>query len=72
MRKLLGTHMGHSSLLTMCSILRQDALKNDINLLRGAIFYIGMALWGKQPLTNLRCSVGAILPSIYQVCNYDK
>ncbi|KAI4456255.1 tuberin [Holotrichia oblita] len=70
MRKLLGTHMGHSSLLTMCSILRQDTLKNDVNLLRGAVFCIGMALWGKQPLMNLKCSVCAILPSIYQAVQY--
>lgn len=62
--------MGHSSLLTMCSILRQDSLKNDVNLLRGAVFCIGMALWGKQPLMNLKCSVCAILPSIYQAVQY--
>lgn len=67
MRNLLGTHMGHSALFTMCRILQEPALRDDSSLLRGAVFYIKMALWDTQPLPSLKCPPSSVLPSILQV-----
>ncbi|XP_014260624.1 tuberin [Cimex lectularius] len=65
MRNLLGTHLGHSSLYTMSKILKSDASLTDCGLLRGAIFYISMALWGDRKVLSLKCTATSILPSFY-------
>lgn len=64
MRNLLGTHMGHATLITMCRILQEPCLRDDTGLLRGAVFYINMGLWGSQPVPNLKSPPSAVLPSI--------
>lgn len=46
MKKLLGTKMGHAALLYMCSLLNSSNYVSDDALLRGAVFYINMGLWG--------------------------
>ncbi|CAH1116150.1 unnamed protein product [Phaedon cochleariae] len=66
MKNLLGTHMGHSALFTMCRILQEPALRSDTDLLRGAVFYIHMALWGSLPVQNLHCPPSSVLPSFLQ------
>ncbi|XP_017770423.1 PREDICTED: tuberin [Nicrophorus vespilloides] len=66
MKNLLGTHMGHSAIFTMCRILQEHLFKDDPSLLRGALIFIYMGLWD-QPLPNLRCPPTSILPSILQV-----
>lgn len=48
MKKLLGTKMGHAALLTMCNILDNSNYIIDDTLLRGAVFYINMGLWGSN------------------------
>lgn len=70
-KKLLGTHMGHSALYTMCKILQDPDLKSDTDLLRGAVFYTHMALWSPTPLTNLHCPPSSVLPSFFRAvkCN---
>nr|CAH7730250.1 unnamed protein product [Callosobruchus chinensis] len=71
MKDLLGTHMGHSALFTMCRILQEKALRSDTDLLRGAVFFIHMALWGSMPISNLHCPPSSVLPSYLQAiqCN---
>lgn len=69
MRNLLGTHMGHSTLYTMCRILQEPNCRENSILLRGAVFFIKMALWDPQRLTNLRCPPSSVLPSILAVLN---
>lgn len=64
MRNLLGTHMGHSTLYTMCRILQEPNCRENSVLLRGAVFFIKMALWDAQRLPNLRCPPSSVLPSI--------
>lgn len=64
MKNLLGTHMGHSTLYTMCRILQEPNCRENSILLRGAIFFIKMSLWDAQRLTNLRCPPSSVLPSI--------
>ncbi|CAH0564266.1 unnamed protein product [Brassicogethes aeneus] len=66
MKNLLGTHMGHSALYTMCRILQEPSLQSEVDLLWGAVFYIHMALWGSRPLTNLHCPPSSVLPSFLQ------
>lgn len=72
MKTLLGTHMGHSALYTMCKILQEPSLKAETLLLRGAVFYIHMALWSLQPITQLPCPPSSVLPSFLHAvkCNH--
>jgi len=63
MRNLLGTHMGHSALYTMCRILQDPGAAQDVCLLRGAVFHVNMALWGTKRVTTLKCTSTSVLPS---------
>lgn len=67
MRNLLGTHMGHSALFTMCKILQVPNSVCDVYMLRGAIFFIYMGLWGKNRALNLKYEPTAVLPSFLHV-----
>ena len=72
MRKLLGTHMGHSALYTMCRLLQESTFQRDVHLLRGAVFFVNMGLWGVNSLPKLECTPTSVLPSFYQVCKIMK
>ncbi|WAQ96556.1 TSC2-like protein [Mya arenaria] len=63
MRKLLGTHLGHSCIHIMCTLLQESLEHTDPNVLRGAIFYIGMSLWGSRKVVQLKHTPSAVLPS---------
>ena len=39
----------------------------DQNLMRGAVFYIGMALWGFKKVPSLKHTPAAVLPSFLHV-----
>ena len=39
----------------------------DFNLMRGAVFYIGMALWGFRKVPSLKHTPAAVLPSFLHV-----
>lgn len=67
MRNLLGTHMGHAALYTMCSILQNKDYQEDSGLMRGAVFYINMGLWGNKRVPTLVCTETSVLPSLLQV-----
>lgn len=64
MKNLLGTNLGHASLLTMCSILNEKRACDEA-VLRGAVFHINMGLWGSTSSTTpmLRCSPSSVLLS---------
>ncbi|XP_066546134.1 tuberin isoform X3 [Amia ocellicauda] len=80
MRKVLGTHLGHSAIYTMCRIMEDRyeaaalgghnatcrAYMEDAALLRGAVFFVGMALWGAHRLPTLRNTPTLVLPSFYK------
>ncbi|EZA47091.1 Tuberin [Ooceraea biroi] len=72
MRNLLGTHMGHCALYTMCRLLQDVNFQRDVRLLRGAVFYINMGLWGTHRIPKLECTPASVLPSFYQAlqCNH--
>uniref|UniRef100_A0A674GTZ6 TSC complex subunit 2 n=1 Tax=Taeniopygia guttata TaxID=59729 RepID=A0A674GTZ6_TAEGU len=63
MRNLLGTHLGHSAIYNMCRIMEDRSYMADAALLRGAVFFVGMALWGAHRLNSLRNSPTSVLPS---------
>lgn len=100
MRKVLGTHLGHSAIYTMCRIMEErycsltkhivflslwsisrsilfmyvsksaissSVYKEDAPLLRGAVFFVGMALWGAHRLPALKNTPTLVLPSFYKV-----
>lgn len=71
MRNLLGTHMGHSALYTMCRVLQEPTCHQDHLLLRGAVFHINQALWGMRPLTSLCCTPTSVLPSFLHALHCD-
>ncbi|XP_030635346.1 tuberin [Chanos chanos] len=66
MRKVLGTHLGHSAIYTMCRIMEERMYTEDAALLRGAVFFVGMALWGAHRLPALKNTPTLVLPSFYK------
>ncbi|KAM4604162.1 tuberin isoform 5-T6 [Polymixia lowei] len=66
MRKVLGTHLGHSAIYTMCRIMEERVYVEDAPLLRGAVFFVGMALWGAHRLPALKNTPTLVLPSFYK------
>ncbi|GAB1300673.1 Tuberin [Apodemus speciosus] len=66
MRNLLGTHLGHSAIYNMCRIMENRSYMDDAPLLRGAVFFVGMALWGAHRLYSLKNSPTSVLPSFYE------
>ncbi|KAA0721866.1 Tuberin Tuberous sclerosis 2 protein -like protein [Triplophysa tibetana] len=69
MRKVLGTHLGHSAIYTMCRIMEERVYSEDAALLRGAVFFVGMALWGAHRLTALKNTPTLVLPSFHKAMN---
>lgn len=72
MRNLLGTHMGHAALYTMCTILQNKDYQGDSGLMRGAVFYINMGLWGNKRVPTLVCTETSVLPSLLQAASAGK
>ncbi|CAG5135505.1 unnamed protein product, partial [Candidula unifasciata] len=71
MRKLLGTYLGHSAIFTMCCMLQDKRQPVDVLLLRGAIFFTGMALWGSRRVTTLKHTHASVLPSFLQALSHE-
>ena len=40
-RNLMGTHLGHSALYSLCQIIQTEENHGNVGIIRGAIFYIG-------------------------------
>lgn len=72
MRNLLGTHLGHTALFTMCDVLMSEASQSDPGLLRGAVFYINMALWGNKRIINTVSTPSAVLDAFLSVSSLRK
>ncbi|XP_077299280.1 TSC complex subunit tuberin isoform X2 [Arctopsyche grandis] len=62
MRCVLGTDLGHSALHVMCVALGTGA-GGDCGLVRGAVFYLNMSLWGPKRVATLKCTPTQVLPS---------
>ncbi|XP_043945122.1 tuberin isoform X2 [Protopterus annectens] len=63
MRNVLGTHLGHSAIYEMCHIMEERNYMDDSPLLRGAVFFVGMALWGAHRVNYLKNTPTSVLPS---------
>jgi len=71
MRNLMGTHLGHSALYNLCQMIHNAANRDDVALIRGAVFYIGMSLWGSQRVHSLKYSAMTVLPTFMQALKAD-
>lgn len=71
MGNLLGTSLGHTSIFTLCCFLQDKKNLKNYALLRGAVFFIAMALWGTKKVPNLMHPPSAVLPSFRKAldCN---
>ncbi|XP_029641050.1 tuberin-like isoform X2 [Octopus sinensis] len=67
MRKLLSTHLGHHVIHIMCCLLEEKNHPIDEQVLRAAVYYLGMALWGSKKVTSLSQPPSSVLPSFRQV-----
>ncbi|XP_013168999.1 PREDICTED: tuberin [Papilio xuthus] len=68
MRCVVGADIGHAALQELVHILRSsgeggDGCAVDAGLVRGAVFYINMALWGPKKVHNIKVSFLAVLPA---------
>lgn len=72
MRNLLGTHVGHSALYKMCSLLQEPNFQKDVRLLRSPVFYVNMDLWGSHQIPKLKCTPSSVLQLFHQalLCNH--
>eukprot|EP00117_Sycon_ciliatum_P044088 scpid19069/ scgid31850/ Tuberin; Tuberous sclerosis 2 protein homolog len=62
-RKLLGTHMGHAGVEKLCYLLSCQENYNKPGVIRGAIFFLSMSLWGSKHVPSLQRSFATVLPS---------
>ena len=45
MRKMMGTHLGHSALFQLCQIIQNPENREETALVRGAVFFIGKSVY---------------------------
>ncbi|VVC95466.1 unnamed protein product [Leptidea sinapis] len=62
MRNVMGADLGHAALQELVEMLRGEGGEGG-GLLRGAVFYINMALWGPRRVHSLHVSPLAVLPA---------
>ena len=82
MRHLMGTHLGHLCVFTLCRLMQTEAMhtdhaaaannNNNHAAIRGAVFFIGMALWGSQRVSSLSHTPVAVLPSFLQALSKSR
>ncbi|KFD73165.1 hypothetical protein M514_04823 [Trichuris suis] len=63
-RNLLCSDHGNAIICYVCKVVKEGLARQDEMLVRGAIFTVGMALWGSQKVETLSVSPTAILPSL--------
>jgi tuberous sclerosis protein 2 len=71
MRDLLGTHFGHSGLLTMCQFMETADISKEVAVIRGAVFFVGAVLWGNRMVRSLKYSPSTVLSSFKMVIYYE-
>eukprot|EP00742_Colponemidia_sp_Colp-10_P008317 GILJ01009000.1.p1 GENE.GILJ01009000.1~~GILJ01009000.1.p1 ORF type:complete len:1747 (-),score=226.90 GILJ01009000.1:122-5362(-) len=73
MKNLLHSNCAYQGLSVLLSVLDRAGAcllpdtKDTISLLRGAVFFIGMATWGSQRIDNFQIPYSAVLPSFCRV-----
>lgn len=66
MKNLLGTHLGHSGIYTMCNFMEVTD-RDDGAVVRGAVFFVGASLWGTKTIRSLKYSPNSVLNSFDKV-----
>ncbi|KYQ89478.1 RapGAP/RanGAP domain-containing protein [Tieghemostelium lacteum] len=56
---------GNQGIHSLCSILNDPQNRLTINLLRGAVFFIGMSIWGSQRVQSLNVPPSFVLPALF-------
>lgn len=64
MRNLLGTHLGHRTIAYLCRLLEDRANGGDHTMLKGAVFFVGAALWSPRAVGSLQHAAAGVLPSL--------
>uniref|UniRef100_A0A1E1XEJ7 Putative tuberin n=1 Tax=Amblyomma aureolatum TaxID=187763 RepID=A0A1E1XEJ7_9ACAR len=64
MRNLLGTHLGHRTIGCLCRLLEDRTNACDPTLLKGAMFFVGAALWSPRAVGSLQYRAASVLPSL--------
>eukprot|EP01135_Chromosphaera_perkinsii_P002698 Nk52_evm66s226 gene=Nk52_evmTU66s226 len=72
MKNLLKSHIGHNAIRSMCDMLEDRNKQDQISLLRGAVFFVGMASWGSQRIQTLKHSYLSVLPTLLTALSYDQ
>ena len=54
MEALMSTHLGHSALFNLCQFIQSRETHADVALVRGAVFYVGMSLWGSRCVKTMQ------------------
>jgi tuberous sclerosis protein 2 len=67
MENLLKGHCGHQGIRALCVLLEDSNNFNSVNLLRGAVFFLGMFNWGSHKISTLHSTPAGVLPSLMNV-----
>eukprot|EP01117_Protostelium_nocturnum_P006881 TRINITY_DN2467_c0_g1_i3.p1 TRINITY_DN2467_c0_g1~~TRINITY_DN2467_c0_g1_i3.p1 ORF type:complete len:1554 (-),score=306.75 TRINITY_DN2467_c0_g1_i3:98-4759(-) len=69
---VLKSDYGYQGIKSLCSILLDPNNQSTINLLRGAIFFLGMSVWGSQRISTLSISPSSVLPPLLYVLSSNQ
>ncbi|XP_075738359.1 TSC complex subunit tuberin isoform X1 [Rhipicephalus microplus] len=72
MRNLLGTHLGHRTIGYLCRLLEDRSNACDTSLLKGAVFFVGAALWSPNAVNTLHHTAAGVLPSLSRAVDSDR
>ncbi|KAI5634859.1 tuberin domain-containing protein [Phthorimaea operculella] len=75
MRCVVGADIGHAAIHSLVEIARGSNETNgeiDAGLVRGAVFYINMALWGPRRVPTLKVSFLAVLPAFLKAVEMNQ
>ncbi|XP_063381192.1 tuberin [Cydia fagiglandana] len=81
MRSVLGADLGHAALQELAALPAAAAAASnadannaaaDAGAVRGAVFYINMALWGPRRVPSLRVSLLCVLPALLQAVSTNQ
>jgi hypothetical protein len=65
-RNLLSSHSAYKAMYILCKTLEETQSAENIGLLQGAVFFVGMANWSTQKMENLFYSFSYVLPCLHR------
>eukprot|EP00112_Aurelia_sp_Birch-Aquarium-sp1_P022187 Seg616.18 transcript_id=Seg616.18/GoldUCD/mRNA.D3Y31 product=Tuberin protein_id=Seg616.18/GoldUCD/D3Y31 len=67
MKTLVGGRLGNRAIYLLCCLLEDENNLTDSILLRGAVFFIGMCVWGSRRVASIQHKPVSLLPSFKRV-----